>query len=196
MENKEDLLKIGVYTITNIINGKLYLGSTKVSFKERWRHHIKALKGGKHHSIKLQRAVDKYGLDNFKFEILDICDIEFVTSTEKYWLNLLNSVVMGYNISYSVEGGCLGYKHSVENKKIISESMLNNKHRTGIKHTNEIKHKIKNSTKNFFKSKTEYVKKLKKNRSENLIKLNKSVIAEKNKKPIYQINKETDEIIK
>lgn len=89
-ENKEDLKKIGVYTITNTINGKLYVGSTNNSFYERWRTHLKDLKKNKHHSKKLQRSVNKHGLNNFKFEILEVTESEHTISVEKYWLNILN----------------------------------------------------------------------------------------------------------
>lgn len=49
---------IGVYKITNIINNKIYIGSTanKQGFKKRWSYHGCDLKNNKHHSRHLQRA--------------------------------------------------------------------------------------------------------------------------------------------
>jgi len=49
-EDLEDLNKIGIYSITNIENGKKYVGSTAKSFKSRWKKHITSLKNGGHAS--------------------------------------------------------------------------------------------------------------------------------------------------
>jgi group I intron endonuclease len=68
---------IGIYKITNIINGDCYIGSS-VNIKERFYRHKKDLKKGKHHSIILQRAYKKYGKENFIFEVLTECDKELL----------------------------------------------------------------------------------------------------------------------
>ena len=62
-------LKSGIYKIFNIKNDEIYIGSA-VNLKNRWNKHKWALKNKKHHSIILQRAFDKYGIDFFKFEII------------------------------------------------------------------------------------------------------------------------------
>ena len=63
----------GVYMITNRINNKFYIGSTN-NFHRRFVEHTQSLRNKKSQSIVLQRAIDKYGLDNFGFMILDICN--------------------------------------------------------------------------------------------------------------------------
>lgn len=62
-------MKGNIYQILNKINGKRYVGST-INIKERFLNHIYLLKSKKHHSILMQRAFDKYGIDNFEFSVL------------------------------------------------------------------------------------------------------------------------------
>lgn len=61
-----------VYSITNKVNGKKYIGST-INPKRRWIAHKNALRNGKHHSFILQKAWDKYGEVSFSFAILLVC---------------------------------------------------------------------------------------------------------------------------
>lgn len=197
-ETKEDLNSFGVYTITNKITKKVYVGSTLDSFKNRWRFHFKNLKNNCHHSQKLQNAVNKYGIYNFTFQILEIVEIvekELVRDLEHYWINLLDVVKNGYNISYSTNGGCLGYKLTKSHRNSISAANKNNKHRLNHKHEEETKKQIKKSVVAFYKQETEQVKQIKKQRKSNMIYLNQNKINLLKKKPVLQLNKETLQII-
>lgn len=91
---------IGIYKITNKINGDSYYGSS-VNIKKRWDKHIYDLKNGKHHNIKLQRAWVKYGEDNFIFEIIEECGKEDILIVEQRYLNLKPK----YNIGLKSSGG-------------------------------------------------------------------------------------------
>jgi hypothetical protein len=77
-------IKAGLYKITNLINGKSYVGSTK-HFSSRYRSHLSFLKSGKSSCKILQNAVNKYGIENFEFSILEVCsnykekEIEYFT---------------------------------------------------------------------------------------------------------------------
>jgi len=61
----------GIYSITNNINSKIYIGST-VSLYQRNRQHYNNLKKYKHANIILQSFVNKYGLDKLIFNIVEI----------------------------------------------------------------------------------------------------------------------------
>ena len=77
----------GIYCIRNIENNKMYIGSTH-NFSERKYRDFHYLEIGKHHSIVLQRAYDKYGKESFVFEILKECsDEENLLKTEQYFLD-------------------------------------------------------------------------------------------------------------
>jgi len=78
---------ICIYSIVNLINGKRYVGST-IDFEKRKKEHLKWLNGNYHHSIALQRAFNKYGLNNFEFNILEIIDNELnLIEREQFYIN-------------------------------------------------------------------------------------------------------------
>lgn len=60
---------IGIYKITNIVTGKMYIGAT-TNYAKRCEHHISSLRTGKHRNLELQADVIEYGLKNFSFEMI------------------------------------------------------------------------------------------------------------------------------
>ena len=112
-----------VYKITNIINGKLYIGQT-LDYEERVRHHKQTpfRKNSKEKNRPLYRAMRKYGIENFKFEIIDTAEtIEELNEKEIYWIGYYDSCVdnnKGYNLD---KGGKNGLK-SEETKRKIGEA--------------------------------------------------------------------------
>ena len=91
---------IGIYRIRNLVNGKCYYGSSK-EIEKRLSRHEKELKNNIHINCILQRAWDKYGKDNFLFEIVEECDINALLKTEQKYLNLQPE----YNIGIKSSGG-------------------------------------------------------------------------------------------
>lgn len=112
----------GIYTITNLVNGKIYVGSS-IGIKKRFWEHKSALRNNKHCSAHLQKAFTKYGIENFSFELLIECDKKFLQSAEQYWINMLNSAnhKYGYNIA-CVAGSTKGLPFTDEHRKKISEA--------------------------------------------------------------------------
>jgi group I intron endonuclease len=131
-------MKSGIYLIKNIINNKVYIGSA-VNIDRRWEQHKKLLKKGKHHSCHLQLAWNKYGEQNFKFEILEeVSNPLHLVSYEQVYLDYHKSYEdeRGYNIC-KVAGSPLGLRRSEEAKKKMSEA------KTGIKFSEEHKQKLR-----------------------------------------------------
>lgn len=93
---------MGIYKITNKANNKVYIGSSK-DIQKRWKQHINTLKNKTHHSYHLQRAWNKYGDENFKFEIVEVVyNEDILTVKEQEWMDKTNccDFKFGYNMSY------------------------------------------------------------------------------------------------
>lgn len=89
----------GIYTITNVVNGKMYVGLA-TNIVSRWGHHKADLRNNKHDNYHLQKVYNKYGKDVFKFEILVECEEQYLLSEEHYWCMILDvhNSKYGYNI--------------------------------------------------------------------------------------------------
>ena len=123
----------GIYSITNIKNGKRHIGLTD-NFKRRKRQHFRNLKKGIHGNEHLQSAFNKYGKDNFKFEIIKKCPIDKLVEEEQYFIKFYDSTnrKKGYNILESAN-------ENPVNKKEVRDKI--SKSQTGKKHTAEWKEK-------------------------------------------------------
>lgn len=89
--------KPGIYRIYNILNNKSYIGSSNSLYK-RINGHINSLIKNCHHSAKLQNSFNKYGIDNFKTEVLLVCEIQELLIQEKHYIDKYDSVNNGFNI--------------------------------------------------------------------------------------------------
>lgn len=78
---------VGIYAIRNIIDGRMYIGSS-VNMQRRWVSHRFELKNNRHHSSYLQRAWNKYGSQNFEFVELELCEKNSLKEREQVWLDL------------------------------------------------------------------------------------------------------------
>lgn len=75
-----------VYSITNLVNRKRYIGST-VSFKDRKYRHICELKRNDHCNPHLQSSWNKYGEGAFAFGIISVVEnCDYLMDTENAWL--------------------------------------------------------------------------------------------------------------
>jgi len=90
----------GIYKIKNIVDEKYYIGSSK-NINRRWDKHRWRLRSNKHENIILQRAWNKYGEENFIFEIVEECETYMLLELEQKYLNLDPQ----YNIGVTASGG-------------------------------------------------------------------------------------------
>lgn len=118
--------KSGIYQIRNKVNNKIYIGSS-FRFGNRKSQHFQNLEKNIHSNTKLQNSVNKYGLENFIFELLEICSKDNLIQREQYWLDLLQPFAeKGYNI-LKIAKNSSGFKHSEETKRKISEIQIGKK---------------------------------------------------------------------
>lgn len=106
-----------IYKITNTLNNKCYIG----------KHKAKNLNNSYLGSgLIIKNAINKYGIQFFKKEILEITNEINTNDREKYWILFYNSKYPnGYNIEDGGEGGDFITNHP--NKKEILQKMKNRK---------------------------------------------------------------------
>jgi group I intron endonuclease len=99
-------MSCGIYKITNLINGKNYIGQSK-RIEYRWKDHIKHSKyeNGEGYNYPLYQAFRKYGLENFEFTILEECSISELDDKEQFYIDKYNSILQGYNQARVGQGG-------------------------------------------------------------------------------------------
>ena len=126
-------MNTGIYQITNLHNGKSYVGSA-VSFRKRWKEHLRQLSNGDHHSTVLQRAWNKYGEAAFEFKKLLVC-----AKADLIWFEqrALDALKPAYNIC-KIAGSVLGYQHTDEAKAAAAERATGNTNRRGRKEPEEV----------------------------------------------------------
>ena len=90
----------GVYLITDVLSGKMYVGSAygKNMILGRWQAYIKSGHGG---NTKLKELKAEYIKTNFRYSILDIfkstVEDKFIISRESWWKKTLMTRAFGYN---------------------------------------------------------------------------------------------------
>lgn len=113
-----------IYAIKNVVNNKIYIGSTK-NMKYRKYKHFYQLKRGIHGNVYLQKSYIKYGKDKFHFYLVEECLPQHRKEREIYWITYYNTQDknLGYNI-YEPNGD--KFKCSVETKNKLSATAIKN----------------------------------------------------------------------
>ena len=142
----------GIYKITNLVNGKVYIGASR-RIERRWVDHKRRA------SSPIHSDLEAYGLENFKFEVLIECPETMLTQWERDMICLYDSddPEKGYNCKndrpYSLKNseshkekpawnkGLKMKPCSEEHKRKISEA------KKGHKHTEEAKRRMSESHK-------------------------------------------------
>ena len=86
---------VGIYKITNKINGKIYIGQSN-NCERRFQEHCYPSRA-KSSRIPVDIAIKKYGKENFSFEVIEQCNLNQLNSREEYWIKYFNSIEKGYN---------------------------------------------------------------------------------------------------
>ena len=116
---------IGIYSITHIESGKLYIGSA-LNVEKRWSEHRAELTYNNHDNQRLQNAWNKYGPHAFEFKILE--ELPHSTSLlqrEQHWMDKFQSYNRdkGFNIRKKAESN-LGLKHKSETIERIRQKNI------------------------------------------------------------------------
>lgn len=132
VKDKENNLQSisGIYSITNIINNKVYIGES-MNIKRRWQEHINDLKNNRHCNYLLQNDYNTYGINNLNFNIIQEYKIEsqsiekcrLLILEHKYIKKYEKENIKLYNLEYSLEKILNGDK-AVFNESESTELML------------------------------------------------------------------------
>lgn len=90
---------VGIYKITNLINQKVYVGLSRNCQRRWYDHRSKSKSSPKEEDLRkpLYLAMRKYGLENFSFEIIEVCEESLLSDREVFWIDKLDSYRNGYN---------------------------------------------------------------------------------------------------
>ena len=142
-----------IYTITNKINNKIYVGQT-INPEKRWKKHL--TDDVKNPNLLLGKAFLKYGRENFTFKVIEECENSKMSEREIYWIETLHTYFKdhmsnGYNMTRGGEAmfgdsnPFYSRNHNKDTRKVLSEYA---KTRTGSKnpfynkhHSEEFKNK-------------------------------------------------------
>ena len=107
----------GIYKITNITNNKVYIGSS-INISSREYKHFWMLDRGTHDNPHLQNSFNKYGPNNFNFEILELCDESSLIEKENHYISSHRSNIFefGYNLATVNESRRNNYNTEVKIK--------------------------------------------------------------------------------
>lgn len=119
-----------IYKITNLVNNKAYIGQTKQPIQVRWDAHIyAAFREEDDNRYYLHRAIHKYGVENFKFEVLEEVLNTQLNEREIYWIAYFHTYrydKLG-NQSYNLTRGGKG-NYKFETESLIQAFFDNNEH--------------------------------------------------------------------
>lgn len=163
-------MNAAIYKFTCKINGKIYIGQTN-SITTRLREHLKS-----NTDMPLYNDIKKYGIDKFKFEVLEfISDISKLNEREQYFIDLhiqlgLNFELMFYNNILNITEKSINFSEQTKLKMSLSKknSKLSKEHIASMS-----KYSKDNNTVNNFKNKKpkyENISKALRNRYPNILK--------------------------
>ena len=102
-----------VYEITNVIDDRVYIGST-INLDKRWCEHKRDLMNNSHQNIHLQRFVNKYSIDSISFHIIEKIDNKNLLTKEQHYLDITKNK---FNIATDSSAPMMGKHHTKEAKE-------------------------------------------------------------------------------
>lgn len=113
---------IGIYKITNLINGKSYIGQS-VDIHKRFNAHrsVAFNSNDKNYNYPLYRAIRKYGIENFSFEVLEECSMSELNNKEIYYISKYNT---HGKFGYNQDGGGNNASHFLKLSEELVDAII------------------------------------------------------------------------
>lgn len=121
----KDIKTLEVYKLTNLVNNKVYIGVTSIGSGKRFKLHVYKTNNGSNYP--LHNAIREYGENNFKIDILEICEsTEQLRERERYFISLFNS--QDSNIGYNTTAGGEYFEVTQEMRESLSKAQKGRAH--------------------------------------------------------------------
>lgn len=105
-----------IYIIKNTINNKVYIGQTINKVSYRFKTHIYYAIRGRDYII--GKAIRKYGVNNFYYEVIEQCPIKDLNKREIYWIAQYNSTNPKFGYNMSIGGNKINFRQLDEDEVI------------------------------------------------------------------------------
>jgi group I intron endonuclease len=144
-----DYSKGQIYVIRNTVNDFVYVGSTTQAISQRWAEHMRGVRAKRLKHLKIYRAIEELGVDNFYAEFVEVWPCENkgqLYAREGHYIRKLDSVKNGYNdrVAGRTEKQRLKeddeYREKVQ--KYYREYILENKSKIRENHLKYVKERI------------------------------------------------------
>lgn len=109
-------MSCGIYKITNLITSESYIGQS-VNIERRFKEHCTSKD-----KCVIHIAINKYGKENFSFDIIEICEQKELNEKEIYWIKYYNTYYKGYNETLG------GQTFSIINNEKINQYSIDGKY--------------------------------------------------------------------
>ena len=138
-----------IYKITNLVNGKCYIGQTRQKPERRFSDHI-----SRNYDSLIHKAIEKYGEENFSFEVIDSAETQKeLNQKEIKWAEFYDSYAInghGYNLR-TCGGG--DYRFTPETiEKFRERSSGENNPMYGKSHSEQAKERMRASHHDYSRS--------------------------------------------
>jgi len=112
-----------IYKATNKINNKIYIGQTTNTLQYRANQHFREAKREDRPNTYFHNAIEKYGFENFTFEVIDSANIiDELNLKEQYWIRFYDST--NKQIGYNLDSGGVNCFKSARTKRKIGDTTL------------------------------------------------------------------------
>ncbi len=122
---------IGIYYWKNLITGEYYIGQS-VNISKRKAQHLCDRKNEKYNHYPLYLSMNKYGVENFEFGVLEECSIEELDEKEVYYISQYNSYNNGFNQTTGGQYEYCGIGENNPRTKLTNEEVLKIRNRVYI----------------------------------------------------------------
>lgn len=118
-------IKAGIYCIENITNNKKYIGQSQ-NIEDRWCKHKNDLRHGQHNNDHLQNAWNKYGEENFRFFVVEYCEVTELDDKENYYINFYKTLNrdQGYNLKSGGQNKGIKVSDYVRKKQSLAQKQV------------------------------------------------------------------------